>query len=130
MTKPRPLAPLNAQIRAEAVEWLLRFSEGEVNAPAREEFNYWLRTSPEHVRAYLRISAFWQEAESIDGLSRDPSKEDPARVGQGASARNIEALIARAKLEANVYPLELGSSTQRKPKRNLRITLRPASPGV
>jgi hypothetical protein len=34
----------------EATEWLLRFSEGEVDCAAREELHYWLRTSPEHVR--------------------------------------------------------------------------------
>jgi transmembrane sensor len=94
MEKPRASRPLNPQIRAEATDWLLRFSEGEVGTAAREEFNDWLRTSPEHVRAYLRVSAFWQEAGHIDG------KQGP---------RDIEVLVARARNDANVVPLALGS---------------------
>lgn len=90
MNKPRQPNPLNPQIRSEAVEWLLRFSEGDVDATGREEFNGWLRTSPEHVRAYLRVAAFWQEAGHIDG------KQGP---------RDIDALISQAKQEGNVFPL-------------------------
>lgn len=93
MNKPRQPQPLNPQIRNEATEWLLRFSEGEVDYAGREEFNYWLRTSPEHVRAYLRISAFWQEAGHIDG------KTGP---------RDIDALISQAKQEGNIFPLAFG----------------------
>lgn len=93
MNKPRHAHPLNPRIRTEATEWLLRFSEGEVDAAGREEFNYWLRTSPEHVRAYLRIAAFWQEAGRIDGQ-------------QGP--RDIDALVAQAKQEGNVVPLAFG----------------------
>jgi len=90
MNKPRHTHPLNPLIRNEAAEWLLRFSEGEVDAAGREEFNYWLRTSPEHVRAYLRVAAFWQEAGHIDG------KTGP---------RDIPALISQAKQEGNIFPL-------------------------
>src|SRR5688500_10794828 len=48
---------LNTQVREEAVEWLIAFCEGEVDTAAREAFTAWLCTSPEHVRAYLRVSA-------------------------------------------------------------------------
>jgi len=94
MNKPKHANPLNPQIRNEATEWLLRFSEGEVDTAGREEFNYWLRTSPEHVRAYLRIAAFWQEAGHIDG------KQGP---------RDIDALIAQANQEGNIFPLAFGA---------------------
>src|SRR5688572_687786 len=90
MNKPRQPNPLNPQIRAEATEWLLRFSEEEVGSAGREEFNYWLRTSPEHVRAYLRVAAFWQEAGSIGGKKRP---------------HDIDALISQAKREGNIFPL-------------------------
>jgi transmembrane sensor len=93
MNKPKHANLLNPQIRNEATEWLLRFSEGEVDTVGREEFNHWLRTSPEHVRAYLRIAAFWQEAGHIDG------KQGP---------RDIDALIAQAKQEGNIFPLAFG----------------------
>lgn len=78
--------PLNAQIREQASEWLVCFSEGEVDAAAREAFTYWLRTSPEHVRAYLRISAFWHDAELIDKATRG----------------DIDGLVQRALKENNV----------------------------
>lgn len=94
MNKPKQAHPLNPQIRNEATEWLLRFSEGEVDTAGREQFNHWLRTSPEHVRAYLRIAAFWQEAGHIDG------KQGP---------RDIDALIAQARQEGNIFPLAFGS---------------------
>lgn len=80
---------LNAQIREQASEWLVCFSEGEVDADAREAFTHWLRSSPEHVRAYLRVSAFWHDAELID---------KPARG-------DIDGLVERALNESNVVSL-------------------------
>ena len=81
--------PLNAQIREQASEWLVCFSEGEVDAGAREAFTHWLRTSPEHVRAYLRVSAFWHDAELIDKATRG----------------DIDGLVERALKESNVVSL-------------------------
>ncbi len=101
MNKPRLAKPLNAQIRAEATEWLIRFSESEADASMRGEFNEWLRTSPEHVRGYLRVSAFWQEAHRISGQN---VRED------------IEALVQLAHKEGNIVPLELDAG-ERAPQR-------------
>jgi transmembrane sensor len=80
---------LNAQIREEASEWLVSFSEGEVDANARAAFVRWLRTSPEHIWAYLRVSAFWHDAEMIDKATRG----------------DIDGLVARALSESNVVSL-------------------------
>jgi transmembrane sensor len=80
---------LNAQIREQASEWLVGFSEGEVDAGAREAFTRWLRTSPEHVLAYLRVSAFWHDAELIDKATRG----------------DIDGLVERALQENNVVSL-------------------------
>lgn len=80
---------LHAYIREEASEWLVRFSEGEAEADAREAFTRWLRTSPEHVWAYLRVSAFWHDAELIDKATRG----------------DIDSLVERALNESNVVPL-------------------------
>ncbi|MET0535651.1 MAG: FecR family protein [Steroidobacter sp.] len=80
---------LHAWVREEASEWLVRFSEGEVDADARAEFTRWLRTSPEHVWAYLRVSAFWHDAELIDKATRG----------------DIDALVERALSENNVVSL-------------------------
>lgn len=80
---------LDPNIREQASEWLVRFSEGDVDADAREAFTHWLRTSPEHVWAYLRVSAFWHDAELIDKATRG----------------DIDALVERALGENNVVPL-------------------------
>ncbi len=92
MNKLRLPTRLNAQIRSEATEWLMKFSEEEADTTAREDFNHWLRTSPEHVRAYLRIAAFWQEADHIDGKQKQ---------------RDIDALVQLARREQNVFPLDV-----------------------
>lgn len=82
---------LATQILEEASSWFIDFNEGELGAAGREEFNAWLRTSPEHVRAYLQVSAFWEDAESFKKQSN----------------ANIEGLMAGALAEQNVVPLDL-----------------------
>lgn len=79
----------NAQILEEASTWFVELSEGGVSAAAREAFAAWLRASPEHVRAFLQISAVW---------------EDAPRLARGTSA-HIDALLARVRSETNVVPL-------------------------
>jgi transmembrane sensor len=91
VSQPRPSTPLNPQIRAEAAAWLLKFNEGDVDTRAREDFLHWLRTSPEHVRAYLRICAFWQKAPHLRGAGPHD---------------DIDALVRLAQREANVLPWE------------------------
>ena len=87
---------LDARIREEASEWLVSFSEGEVDAEARAAFTRWLRTSPEHIWAYLRVSAFWHDAEMIDQ----------------ATHGDIDGLVARALSETNVVSLkEIGHAS-------------------
>jgi transmembrane sensor len=82
-------ARIRAEIRAEAIEWLITFSEREVNAGGRRRFNEWLRASPEHVAMYLRIAALWQDADRIEPKQR----------------RDIERLVSKASTELNVYSL-------------------------
>jgi len=83
---PAKLAP---SIRDEATEWFVLFCEGECGLQQRQAFNEWLRRSPEHVRAYLRICAFWEDA------------EDLMRV----ASEGIDEIVAAAAREANVVPL-------------------------
>lgn len=80
---------LSPQIREQASEWLVAFSEGEADAGAREAFTRWLRTSPEHVLAYLRVSAFWHDAQLMDEATRG----------------DIDGLVERALKESNVVSL-------------------------
>lgn len=86
-TNPR----ISAEIRAEAIEWLISFSEGDVDASARKRFNDWLRASPEHVGTYLRVSAFWQDADRI-------APQDQ---------RDIDELVRQASAESNVHALTM-----------------------
>jgi transmembrane sensor len=86
---------LHSQIRDEAVEWFVAFCEEEVKPRACEEFNAWLRRSPEHVRAYLRISAFWEDAADL----------------RRHTLHGIEELVERARAESNV--VALNDSTER-----------------
>ena len=78
-------AHANSQILEEASTWFVELSEGHLTGKVREQFSDWLRASPEHVRAYLQISALW---------------EDAPLLGQGAE--DFEALIARTRAAGNV----------------------------
>lgn len=80
---------MNAQIRAEAADWVVEFQTGETDAHARKRFARWLRSSPEHVRAYIELVTFW---------------EDAGRYDRG-HAIDVDALIAAAFAEPEVVPL-------------------------
>src|SRR5690606_9663545 len=86
---PKRKPPLSAQILEEATSWFIDFNEGEVDQAGNEEFNAWLRRSPEHVRAFLEVSAFWEDAGE---LAKRPDLD-------------IAELVARAKAESNVFAL-------------------------
>lgn len=88
---------LSNQILEEASSWFIDFREGEPDAADREKFNAWLRRSPEHVRAYLEISAMWEDAEAL----RTPEKQ------------KIDLLVAHARAEQNVVPLDLDLQPER-----------------
>jgi transmembrane sensor len=88
MTKqPCKLSP---QILDEASAWFTEFTAGGLDAVVQAEFNSWMRRSPEHVQAYLQIAAFWEDADLLN-----------APLG-----RDLDGLIARARQETNVHPLE------------------------
>jgi transmembrane sensor len=57
---------LSVQILEEASDWFVEFSEGTSDAAARERFDTWLRRSPEHVQAYLKIAALWEDAALLE----------------------------------------------------------------
>jgi transmembrane sensor len=65
MPRKRRTTTYNEQIRDVATEWFIRFCENEVDDASRRRFADWLRASPEHIRAYLEISAFWEAAGSL-----------------------------------------------------------------
>lgn len=80
---------MNSQIQSEAADWVVEFQTGEADGPARERFADWLRSSPEHVRAYLELVTLWEDAGLYD-VRREI---------------DIDALIAVSRSEPNVVPL-------------------------
>lgn len=92
----RQSANIHPHILEEATSWFVDFNEGEVDAAGRDRFNEWLRRSPEHVRAYLQTSAFWEEANL---LGKRPNLD-------------IETLIARAMTEHNIHPLSVAGGVR------------------
>jgi transmembrane sensor len=74
---------------AEASAWFIEFRAGDVNGEARGRFIEWLRRSPEHIQAYLEISAMWAEF---------PTSDPEHKI-------DLESLIAHARSETDVIAL-------------------------
>jgi transmembrane sensor len=91
---------MNAQILEEASTWFVELSEGEISSSVRADFNQWLRMSPEHVRAYLQISALWDDVPLL-GKSRH---------------LNAEQIVAQARSRANI--VELNAETRNNLRKN------------
>jgi len=89
MTQDKSQRLLNQQIGEAAADWLVAFCEGEVDASGREAFLEWLRTSPEHVRAYLRISAMWEDQ---DLFARSRKLDADALVQRALTQSNVVSL--------------------------------------
>ncbi len=102
---------LNSQIYEEACEWFVDCRAEDFDDAARYRFDSWLRTSPEHLRAYLEIAAIWNE-----GLQLDP---------KGQFDR--DTLIAQAVLDRdNVIELSTKRTTQA-PRQEMRPRIAPAT---
>jgi transmembrane sensor len=61
-----PVSNLNHQIYQEASEWFVECRSGDLDIAMRQAFDSWLRKSPEHLRAYLELSAIWNEGALLD----------------------------------------------------------------
>jgi transmembrane sensor len=80
---------MNTQVREEAAAWLIEFRTEEVDAATLERFADWLRASPAHVSAYLKVASVWEDAADRP-LERD-----------------LDALIRLARADGgNVVPLQ------------------------
>lgn len=98
MTLHKPIQ-LNAQISEEAAEWFVEFRTGEVDATARRAFDTWVRTSPEHLRAYLEVAAIWNEGQSLDARR----------------TLDTETLIALSRSDSNVHVLSSSGTEAAEP---------------
>jgi transmembrane sensor len=80
---------MNTQIYEEATDWLVKHREGDLDPQEKAHFDAWLRESPQHVRAYLEMSAIWEDLPAL-GADWNPTASE---------------LIARSGKEDNVRPL-------------------------
>lgn len=80
---------MNAQISQEAAEWFVEFRTSDVDMAARTAFDAWIRSSPEHLRAYLEVAAIWDEGCALDAQR----------------AFDVDALVALARGEDKVVQL-------------------------
>lgn len=87
-------AKFNTQISEEAAEWFVEFRLGDIDAESRRAFDAWVRTSPEHLRAYLEVAAVWNEGGSLDA----------------ERSLDVGTLMALAHTDQNVVSLDVGSS--------------------
>jgi transmembrane sensor len=74
------------EILGEASRWFIELNEHAQDEATRRAFDGWLRRSPEHVHAFLQISAHWEES--------TPRAD--------AAVESIDELVALAKSDANV----------------------------
>jgi transmembrane sensor len=93
---------LNLQIYQEACGWLVEFRSGEPGWPARQEFDLWLRKSPEHVAAYLEAAALWEEGPALD--PRRTWDADALIANAMAEPDNVTQMGLRSKIDAVTGP--------------------------
>lgn len=107
----RPTARLSNQILDEATSWFVEFNEATQDERTREAFHEWLRTSPEHVRAFLQIAAHWED-----------DAPQPHAASESGAVESIDELLAMARLDTNIVPLML------KPEERRRVAHSDSSP--
>ena len=83
---------MNPQIYEEASDWLVKHRTSELDHADKVAFDSWLRTSPQHVRAYLEMAEIWEDASSLDS----------------EQIAGVDELIARARGEENVVSMRGG----------------------
>lgn len=87
----------NPHISEEAAEWFVEFRTGTLDERARRRFDAWIRTSPEHLRAYLEYAAIWEEGHRLDPLGR---LDAATLMGRVQDEGNVVPLTARAAMPA------------------------------
>lgn len=80
----------NHQISEEAADWLVEFRTGDIDAGGREDFDAWVRASPEHLRAFVEMAALWVESGSVDAQRR----------------LDVDSIITRARAEGSIVGLD------------------------
>lgn len=89
-------ARVNRLILEEASEWFVDFRVGDVDERARERFDEWVRSSPEHIRAYMEIARTYVELPLV-------------KLGDKI---DVDSLIAYAHTGENIIPFNEAWSAQ------------------
>ncbi|MBL8268321.1 FecR family protein [Steroidobacter sp.] len=95
---------LSPRILDEASTWFTELTADSADPVVQAQFNAWLRRSPEHVQAYLQISALWEDADILG-----------TRLGG-----DIKGLVERAQREGNVHPFGRAVPTGATPAPTIR----------
>lgn len=93
---------MNRQIYQEAAEWLVELRVGDLGAASRVRFDGWLRTSPEHIRAFLELSSIWEEGGNPEVARAWSTDELIARAR--AAPVNVVSLSAATPGAAPIIP--------------------------
>lgn len=88
MRKPAPGRRIPPQIVDEAADWYIELNEGGLDVRAQGEFVKWLRTSPQHVHAFLEISSVWEH------------------TANARSPHTVDELVAIALKESNIVSMQ------------------------
>jgi transmembrane sensor len=99
---------INTQILEEASDWFVELNEQDLDATARAHFDGWLRRSPEHVQAYLKVTALWENLSLLDR-------------GRTLSAND---LVSRVRQEGNIHPLQAARKPPPEPPDSADTTAR------
>src|SRR5580698_5216805 len=93
-----PVSNLNLQIYQEASEWFVECRTGDLEIAMRQAFDSWLRKSPEHLRAYLELSAIWNDGPLLDPHGK---YDQETLIAEAAADRDnvIDWSSARANLD-------------------------------
>jgi transmembrane sensor len=127
MLKGRESGGFNAQIYAQAADWLVRERAQILDKAGRRDFDAWLRASPEHVRAFFEMSAIWEDSGGLDDRSGTPAAKliESARcdevvvpIAVRAPFSSVDSPVIEAKRPTGDGP---GSKTGRPPGPRLRI---------
>jgi transmembrane sensor len=98
---------MNTQIYEEACAWFVESRADDLDASGRQEFDRWLRKSPEHLSAYLEIAAIWNEGPQLDPHGKW-SADTLIRQAHEAGDANVIALVPAAGAP-NIVSVEQGS---------------------
>jgi transmembrane sensor len=114
----------NRQIAEQAAEWFVDFSVGDVEPEQLVRFNLWLRTSPVHVRAYLQLTAFWEDAELLK-LDSEAMETLARQVASGGNVVSLQTAQTDAAVDGQLRSAARSAEPERAFERRSRPMFRP-----